>query len=343
MLRTHDGFLEAKPINHDKKMPQKHRVRNWSAYNTALMKRGDIFLHFDEQFFNSEWHFTGKQRAGGQRKYSDAAIEMILSIKYVLKLPLRQVQGFVESLIRKLELDVVVPDYSTVSRRAKTLTIKVKQYGNINRGESLHLLLDSTGLSVYSGTYFHTNKHLKHRLHKKARSWKKLHIAYDLKSLQVMNASLTDSTVQDAAAVQKLVDLPGKTIASITADKAYDKKACYRKAHQLGAQAIIPPIKTAVIQKKSRRRYDEVLRMRDEAITFIREHPSYEEGLKRWKQNTGYHSRSHIEAVNHRFKRAFGFTLNAKLDETRTTEVIIKLNILNRHMALGGAIFEIAS
>lgn len=324
-------------------MPQKHRVRNWSAYNTALMKRGDIFLHFDERFFDSQWYFTGKRKAGGQFEYSDAAIEAILSVKYVLKLALRQVQGFVESLIRKLELNVVAPNFSTISRRAKSLTIKVKQYGNINRGESLHLLLDSTGLSVYSGTYFHTNKHLKQRLQKKAHSWKKLHIAYDVKSLQVMNASLTASTIQDAAAVQKLVDLPGKTIASITADKAYDKKACYRKAHELGAQAIIPPSKNAVIQKKSRHRYDEVLKTRDEVISFIREHSSYEEGLKRWKQNIGYHRRSHIEAVNHRFKRAFGFTLNAKLDETRTTEVIIKLNILNRQMALGGAIFEIAN
>lgn len=325
-------------------MPQKHRVRNWKAYNTALMKRGDIFLHFDERFFDSEWYFSGKQKAGGQRKYSDSAIEVLLSIKHVLKLPLRQMQGFVKSLVRNLKLDVAIPDFSTVSRRAKSLSVKIKQYGNIKTGEPLHLLLDSTGLSVYSGTYFHTNKHLKNRLHKNADSWKKLHIAYDIQSCQVMNACLTDSTIQDAAAVEKLVNLPGKTIASITADKAYDKKACYKKAYELGAKPIIPPMKGAVFQKKSRRRpYDEALRARDEAITFLQEQPSYEEGIKKWKEETGYHKRSHIETVNHRFKRAFGFTLNAKLHETRTTEVIIKLNILNQQIALGGAIFEMVS
>lgn len=324
-------------------MPQKHRVRNWSAYNTSLVKRGDISLYFERRFFESQWCFKGKQKAGGQRKYSDAAIEAILSIKYVLRLPLRQVQGFVESLIKNLKLDIVVPDYSTVSRRAKSLRVQVKQYGKIKHGDSLHLLLDSTGLSVYSGSYFHTNKHLKNRLHKKAHSWKKLHIACDLKSLQVMNACLTDSTVQDAATVEKLVDLPGKTISSITADKAYDRKSCYRRAYQLGAKPIFPPIKSAVTQKTRRHRYDEALKLRDEAITFIRKHASYEEGIKKWKQDIGYHKRSHIEAINHRFKRAFGFTFNAKLDETRNTEVIIKLNILNRQMALGGAIFEVAS
>jgi hypothetical protein len=41
-------------IYQDKKMPQKHRVRNWKAYNKALKLMGDLFLYFDENFLKNE-------------------------------------------------------------------------------------------------------------------------------------------------------------------------------------------------------------------------------------------------------------------------------------------------
>lgn len=70
-------------------MPQKHRVRNWNAYNKALKLRGDLFLYFDENFLKNEWSFAGKRKSGGKIQYSDAVIEMMLSIKNVLRMPLR--------------------------------------------------------------------------------------------------------------------------------------------------------------------------------------------------------------------------------------------------------------
>jgi hypothetical protein len=116
-------------IYQDKKMPQKHRVRNWNAYNKALKLRGDLFLYFDENFLKNEWFFDGKRKSGGKIQYSDAVIEMMLSIKNVLRMPLRQAQGFVESILNRLELPLRAPDYTTVSRRAKTLSLKVKVLG----------------------------------------------------------------------------------------------------------------------------------------------------------------------------------------------------------------------
>lgn len=62
-------------------MPQKHRVRNWNAYNKALRKRGDLFLYFDENFIKNEWFFDGKRKSGGVIQYSDAVIKMMLTIK----------------------------------------------------------------------------------------------------------------------------------------------------------------------------------------------------------------------------------------------------------------------
>lgn len=321
-------------------MPQKHRVRNWSAYNIALRRRGDLFLYFDEDFFQN-WHFTGKQKRGGQKKYNDAAIEMILTIKNVLRLPLRQAQGFVQGLARKLDISVSTPDFSTISRRAKALSVKIKQYGKTAPGEALHLLIDSTGLSVYSGTYFHTHKHLKNRLGKRTESWRKLHIAYDVKSSQVISAKLTSSTIQDAAVVEQLIDKTNRPIASITGDKAYDKQSCYKPAYKRGAKVIVPPQKTGKQQSQLKRLlpHQKALESRDRAISFCQNFPSYEEGIKEWKKQNGYHKRSLIEAVNHRFKKAFGFSLTSKTEASRETEVMIKLNIINKQRSLGEASF----
>jgi len=322
-------------------MPQKHRVRNWNAYNTALRRRGDLFIYFNESLVQNGWYYDGKKKPGGNRIYSDNAIAMILTIRYLLKLPLRQTQGLIESLARKMDLDLSIPDYSTLSRRAKSLSIKIRQYGKIDPNKPLHLVADSTGLSIYSATYLHTHRHSADRL-KKAESWKKLHIASDLASHQIYNGCLTDSTVQDAIPVEFLTNLPGKKIASIRADKAYDKRHCYRRAHALAAQAIIPPMKNAIVQRCSQKSksYEEALAARDEAINFIRGHPTYDEGVQAWKKRTGYHKRSHIEAVNQRYKSAFGHTLSSKDAEARDVEITIKLNILNLQASLGVAVYK---
>lgn len=323
----------------DKKVPQKHLVCNWKAYNTALKKRGDLFFYFDVDAVKNGWDFKGKQRPGGQRKYSDEAISMILSLKSVLRLPLRQTQGLVESLINRLGFSVTTPDYSTLCRRAKTLPIMVKQYGRVNSSEPLHLVVDSTGLSIYSATYLHCNRHMKERLGKRGASWQKLHIAYDLSSYQIVNGHLSESHIQDASPIEIITEVPGRTVASLRADKAYDKRLCYRRAYELKAQAIIPPMKNARTQIRARRgsSYEQALASRDQAISLINQHSSYEEGVSAWKRQVGYHQRSHIEAVNHRFKRAFGYSLSSKSTDTRKVEVNIKLSILNKQTTLGRA------
>ena len=58
---------------------------------------------------------------------------------------LRQTTGFVESLLRLVGLDWAVPDFSTLSRRQKTLAVNIQYRGS--KGP-LHLLIDSTGIKV---------------------------------------------------------------------------------------------------------------------------------------------------------------------------------------------------
>jgi hypothetical protein len=94
---------------------------------------------------------TGKQ--GRQPQYSDAAIQTCLTLKVLFGMALRQTMGFVESLLRLVGLDWAVPDYSTLSRRQKTLAVNIPYRGS--KGP-LHLLIDSTGIKAegaHSGAF----------------------------------------------------------------------------------------------------------------------------------------------------------------------------------------------
>ncbi len=60
---------------------------------------------------------TGKH--GRQPDYSDATIQTCLTMKVVFGMALRQTTGFVERLLRLIDLDWAVPYFSTLSRRQK--------------------------------------------------------------------------------------------------------------------------------------------------------------------------------------------------------------------------------
>ena len=53
-------------------------------------------------------------------KYSNLAIELVLTLRLVFHLALRQAEGFVSSVLRLLGLDLPVPDHTTLSRRGRT-------------------------------------------------------------------------------------------------------------------------------------------------------------------------------------------------------------------------------
>ena len=74
-----------------------YRVANWPAYNQALVRRGDVTV-----WLSSEVIATGTPRwsgrRGGQRRYSDLAIETALTLRLIYHLPLRQAEGFLHTL-----------------------------------------------------------------------------------------------------------------------------------------------------------------------------------------------------------------------------------------------------
>ncbi len=76
------------------------------------------------------WDAAPTGRRGRQQTYSDAAIQTCLSMKVLFGMALLQTTGFVESLLKLIGLDWAVPDFSTLSRRQKTLAVNIPYRGS---------------------------------------------------------------------------------------------------------------------------------------------------------------------------------------------------------------------
>ena len=67
---------------------KKYHVRNWAEYNEGLRRRGDLTVWFDEEAI-ANWMADKTGKPGGQRVYSDMAIETGLVVRIVYKLAYR--------------------------------------------------------------------------------------------------------------------------------------------------------------------------------------------------------------------------------------------------------------
>ena len=221
------------------KYKTKYHVKNWAAYDIALRARGDITVWFDEEPIGA-WNAPSSGRPGGQRRYSDLAIVTALTLRTVFHLPLRQVEGFVASLIGLMGLALQTPDHTTLSRRHRSVEVP-----NLARGQAgpLHLVIDSAGLKILGDGEWHAHKH---KTSNQRRSWRKLHLGIDGDGYIIASA-LTDRAADDACVeISLLKQIEG--IARFTADGAYDSRPMYKALAAAGAsdiRIVIPPTKTA--------------------------------------------------------------------------------------------------
>jgi Transposase DDE domain len=75
-----------------------YRVNNWGEYDQALHHRGDITLWLSQDTIDA-WTPPPTGKRGAQPLYSDLAIETALMFRLLFRLPLRQTEGFLSSLL----------------------------------------------------------------------------------------------------------------------------------------------------------------------------------------------------------------------------------------------------
>ncbi len=295
----------------------KYRVSNWADYDRTLVQRGDITLWISTDAMDA-WKPAPSGRRGGQKKFSDHAIETALILRLVFTLPLRQAEGFLRSVLSLTGVDLDAPDHTTLSRRSQHL-----QVGRhlLPANEPIHLIVDSTGLSIVGEGEWAAVKHGG----RGKRAWRKLHLGVDRSGVIVAEV-LTDGNADDAKTALHLLDEIEGDIASFTADAAYDTIAIYAAAGARGAKVLVSPTKTAT---RSRRRRPRSI-ARDRTIKRVRTI-----GRRQWKKESGYHRQARVENTFFRYKSIIGDRLRARHPKAQKAEAVIACNILNEMTALG--------
>ena len=273
----------------------RYRVKNWGEYEAGLRRRGDLTVWLSDEALDA-WRATPSGKPGGQRRYADIAIEAALTIRIVFHLPLRQTEGFLRSLAQMLEVDLPIPDHTTLSRRLRKLG--EIQFRKPATHGPMHLLIDSTGLRIHVG-------HL--RQPPRNRAWRKLHLAVDAETGQIVASELTSYRIRDSTPVPTLLEQTDHSLASLCADGTYDRQSVYEAAQRKGngqaVRVLIPPARDARLRSAP----STAMKERNRNVRSMRKL-----GRREWHKQSGYSQRSMVENTVYRYKTILGRDMRSR-------------------------------
>ncbi|EGQ8673102.1 IS5 family transposase [Vibrio cholerae] len=298
-------------------MPKpRYKTTNWKQYNKALINRGSLTFWIDEEAIR-QWKQSKQNKRGRPRQFSDLAITTALMVKRVFSMPLRALQGFIDSVFSLANVPIVCPHYSCISRRAKQVEVSFKPK---TRGAIQHLAIDATGLKVYGEGEWKVKKH---GTDGKRRVWRKLHLAVDTSTHEIVAAELSLSNVTDAEVLPNLLKQTRRRIIEISGDGAYDTKDCHEAIRFKRAIPLIPPREGAAFWENGH--------PRNLAVGCQKLYGSN----NKWKKRYGYHKRSLSETTMYRVKQLLGGRLNLRNYNAQVGETYAMIKALNKLTELG--------
>jgi hypothetical protein len=283
--------------------------RNWRKQNNSLVDRGNLTILVDPGCLGQRDVGPG---AGKGRPYPDAVIIMAVAVASIYHLPLRQTQGFLQMIAQLLGLAGEVPDYSTLCRRRRRLTLPWSKPPTGDRT----ILIDATGASLTHRHGWGEDKPGKTGKRKRGK-YVKIHCGIDSQTGQVLALVLTES--QGAGSADSVVgpDLvteaseflgdEGQLVGGI-GDGAYDSRYIYSRMHRQGGRWLAP----LPGRPRSGRHPD-----RDEYVVYLKR-----KGLKLFKKHTGYHQRSLVESWNAGAKATVRLSSQAHQFESQSAEIL---------------------
>ena len=219
-----------------------YKITNWRKYNESLVNRGSITFWFDEETLAHWEHDNAACKVGRPFTYSDRAMEVLLVLRELFQLPYRHTEGLGRSLLQLMQVDVPTPDFTSLAKRAAKLGVDLNV---LRRKGSIDIVVDSTGLKVFGDGEWKVRKHGagKHR------TWRKLHLAINPETQEIVAEMLTENNVTDATAAPALLDQINSPIDEFRGDGAYDKWLVYNALAERDITPIIPPQKNAKIKR----------------------------------------------------------------------------------------------
>jgi hypothetical protein len=180
-----------------------------------LKKRGKFSIWLSAKLLSIWQEIDVMKITFGEQTYPDVIIEFCLLIKNIYHLPLRQTTGLIKDLLLFQGcVGYCVPNFSTLSRRAKQLPVSFSQA--LRQEKNIDILVDSTGIKVYGQGEWMVKKHgaSKHR------TWLKLHIGVDANHQEIVANLLADNSIDDSNAAKTMLSAHQKCLLSLSGDGA---------------------------------------------------------------------------------------------------------------------------
>ncbi|MFC1640020.1 transposase [Gemmatimonadota bacterium] len=181
--------------------------------------------------------------------------------------------------------------------------------------------MDSMGLRIHVGNL---------RRPPKNRAWRKLHLAVDAATGEIVASDLTSRRTHDCTRVPVLLEQINGRVTSVTADGAYDTEGVSEAAHAQGEeQAVsvrIPPGRDAQLSPRP----SAALKERNRNIRSIRRL-----GRREWHKRSGYSKRSMVENTIHRHKTIIGRGMRSRTLAGQSVLVQLACRVLNTMTHLG--------
>src|SRR5215217_5241150 len=184
------------------KIPRaRYKVRNWPEYDRALQQRGSLTVWVTPEAL-AAWHPPRTGQRGRPRSDSDVAIETRHLLRLAFDRPWRQTEGLLRSIAALLGLELGIPNHTTFSRRGPGLVLAETLSRAQAGGGAVHVVIDATGLKVFGAGEWLTEKHGA----RGKRTWRKLHLAVDAGTGEILASELTSHEEGDASQVGPLLE-----------------------------------------------------------------------------------------------------------------------------------------
>lgn len=254
-------------------------------------------------------------KRGARYEYPRSLIKLLAFIHFYLRLPYRQLEGFVRMLFRHME-GLRTPDYSSMAWRIQRLGVKLN--GDLaESNEDVILAVDASGVKVAN-----RGEWMRHKW-KVRRGYLKIHIAVHVKRKKILALKVTKEKVADGGRLRSLVTEASKQakISTVIGDGGYDSKANF---NYLAMKGIEPVIK---VRRSSSGKSDGCMPRKLVAQEYLH-------NPEAWKRNHGYGQRWMTETVFSTFKRLFGEYASSTKFKHMIKEMTLKASIYNLFTAI---------
>ena len=209
----------------------------WPEYGRALQQHGSLTAWVAPEAL-AAWHPPCIGQRGRPRDHSEVAIETGHLLRVAFGGPWRQTEGLLRLITALLGMDVGVPDHTTFSRRSPGLALAAS-LAQAQVSGPVHVVTVARGLKVYGAGGSLVEKHGE----RGTRTWRKLHLAVDPDTGEILASELTGNEDGDASQVGPLLGQIAGPITSVTTAGAYDGSPVY---HAVAERQPDPPMAVVI-------------------------------------------------------------------------------------------------